>query len=100
MPTRSDPPTQDGMSSTTSQRVADPPDTSELPSDLETIGPVERASLMEYFGLISRRLSQLEDAVRAKQTDSPRTASWIEFSKIVLGGWPVFGLLLIVMFYD
>jgi hypothetical protein len=63
------------------------------------MGPLERASLMEYFALISRRLSQLEDALRAKQTDSPRTASWIEFSKIVLGGWPVFGLLLIVMFY-
>jgi len=64
------------------------------------MGPVERANLVAYLGLISQRLFDVEARLKSKSNNNESSAKpWLEFSKVVLGGWPAFGLLFLLLFY-
>lgn len=63
--------------------------------------PVEDLALLTYLDLIGRRLSEIESRLGAKApTNEAKSRSWIEFAKVLLGGWPAFGLLFMLLFYS
>lgn len=65
------------------------------------VGPIERANLVAHLGLISQRLSEVERHLKAKPADAASSSkTWLEFAKVVLGGWPAFGLLFMFLFYS
>lgn len=66
----------------------------------EEMGPIERASLAAHLNLISQRLAQVDERLRAKPADGTNASKpWLEFFKVLLGGWPAFGLLFMLLFY-
>lgn len=84
----------------TAQAVNTPPDKDGQASSLESLTPVERASLGMALDHLATRLANIETALAAKNpaaSDSRRTL--VEITKIVLGGWPTFGLAFLILFY-
>lgn len=50
---------------------------------------------------VSRRLAVIESAVSAPKAtpDTPDTHPWLEILKALIGSWPIFGLILLAIFY-
>lgn len=71
----------------------------QLADETGHMGPIERANLASLLGGIGQRLSELENRIKTVPSDGLKSPAWLEFSKIILGGWPVFGLVLLILFY-
>ncbi|WP_313625632.1 hypothetical protein [Achromobacter sp.] len=70
--------------------------------DLKDVGagPLERASLSSSLALIGQRLTSLEARLQNTAGEAkPTSPTWLEFAKIVFGGWPAFGLIFMLLFY-
>lgn len=67
--------------------------------EINGMGPVERANLVAHLGLISQRLAEVETRLKGNPERGSASKSWLEFSKVLLGGWPAFGLLFLLLFY-
>ena len=68
--------------------------------DSDSMGPIERANLVAHLGLMSQRLANVEAQLKSKLTEgSGAGTALLEFFKILLGGWPAFGLLFMILFY-
>lgn len=64
------------------------------------MGPVERANVAMLLENVSRRMSSIESKLAGKEPESRQWGNTIaELTKIVFAGWPVFGLVFLLLFY-
>jgi len=71
---------------------------SDLPTESEA-GPIERLHFVTVLKDMTTRLGALEEKVAKDPVGKTRGNSFLEFLKILLGGWPAFGILFILLFY-
>ena len=87
-------------SSKGTELAGEPLSQSHLHDEVQGMGPIERVNLVAHLSLISQRLAQLEDRLKTNPNEGGYAGkSWLEFFKILLGGWPAFGLLFMLLFY-
>lgn len=68
--------------------------------DDSAANPIERLNLVASLGLVHARLSDIEVRLKSKSPEAGAPAkTWIELTKVVLGGWPAFGLIFMLLFY-
>ena len=66
----------------------------------EELDSVEMVGVAMALRGVARRLIDLEEKLDAQREGTPRRGGrFLEFSKIVFGGWPALGFLFIILFY-
>ncbi|MFM0140465.1 hypothetical protein [Caballeronia grimmiae] len=75
-------------------------ETGPRPVEASGMGPLERTNLASILGGIGQRLSDLEDRLKLPHSNEPNSSTWLEFAKIVFGGWPIFGFVVLIAFYQ
>ena len=69
-------------------------------SETADFGPIERTNLASMLGQIGQRLLAIESRQQAESLKNrPASNTWLELTKIVLGGWAAFGILFLLLFY-
>ncbi|WP_106794315.1 hypothetical protein [Aquimarina sp. Aq78] len=72
--------------------------TNDMEEKSEKENSIENLSLNELIGDITQRLSSIEHNLSQQQKIKDNN-SLLEFLKVIFGGWPVFGLLFLILFY-
>ncbi len=64
------------------------------------ICPFEGAKLISLIGRIDQRLSRFENRESNPYSDESKSEVWLESLRIIFGGWTVFGLIFLILFYQ
>ncbi len=82
------------------EQLSSKPNTDPASPNFQQMSDVERSILATHLILINQRLSEIDASLSsklAKRETAPNT--FLELAKIILGSWPSFGLLLMLLFY-
>jgi hypothetical protein len=91
---------EDGFKVASAAQQQDEQTLSDLAAGAEA-GPIERLHLLTLLKDMTNRLGALEATLSKprRAEGNPRGKFFLEFLKILLGGWPAFGFIFLIIFY-